>query len=201
MKKSKIALGLALSFSAMAPYSMAQEAVATPVGVPAASIPKMGPITVTVDLLGGQTIHGTLTEVTMLPIKTAFGEASVPLVEVAGVRLASAEENSTTVIMKNGDSITGATDLKVISVDTEWGSAKINGSSVKSILLLPDLKWNATIGLNGKRWSLVDAKAAPPTGNIGNIIQGQPGQPGTVVNRPGTTTTSGLPSGARIIPN
>ncbi len=49
--------------------------------------------------MGGQKITGTLTEVTMLPIRTAFGEASVPLAEVAGVKLATAEEPSTTVIM------------------------------------------------------------------------------------------------------
>jgi hypothetical protein len=197
MKISKLALCGALLMSA-ASNAYSQEAVATAVGVPAASIPKMGPITVTVDLIGGQSISGTLTEATMLPIKTAFGEASVPWGEIAGVRLAAADDSSTTIIMKNGDSITGATDLKVLSIDTEWGSAKINGSSVKSILLLPDLKWNATIGLNGKRWSLVDGRNTPPTAST----TGQPQGSTSSNTRPGTTTNSGqLPSGARILPN
>ena len=117
-----------------------KEATATAVKSPAASIPKPGPLTVTVEMIGGQKISGTLTEVTMLPIRTGFGAVEVPLAQVAGVKLASAEDPSTTVIMKDGDSITGATDLKSILVDTEWGSAKINGSAITSMLLLPDLK-------------------------------------------------------------
>jgi hypothetical protein len=168
-----------------------KEATATAVAVPAS--PKMGPITVTVDLIGGQKISGTLTEVTQIPIRTAFGEASVPLAEVAGVKLATAEDTSTTIIMKNGDSITGATDLKVLQVDTEWGSAKINGSSVTSILLLPDLKWNATIGLNGRRWSLVDSKAPTSAGN--SLLPSNP----TSSQKPGSTTSQPIPNGARII--
>lgn len=157
-------LGLAL-VSSVACFAQDQEATATAtataVSVPAANVAKVGQLTVSVDLLGGTKIVGTLTDVAQLPIKTAFGEANVPMSEVAGVKLASADDPSTTVIMKNGDSITGATDLKLVTVDTEWGTAKINGSNITSLLLLPDLKWNATMGLNGKRWSLVDSKAVP----------------------------------------
>jgi hypothetical protein len=197
MKFKNVSLAFALLIASSTTFVAAQEkeATAKAVGVPAATIGKMNPITVTVELIGGQKINGTLTEVTMLPIRAAFGEASVPLSEVAGVKLASAEDSSTTIIMKNGDSITGATDLKVLAVDTEWGSAKINGSSVTSILLLPDLKWNATVGLNGRRWSLVDGKASgSPTGPSGTTIV-----PGTTVTRPGTTTTT--PGTSRVVPN
>ena len=164
-----------------------KEAIATAVKSPAASIPKSGPLTVTVEMIGGQKISGTLTEVTMLPIRTGFGAVEVPLAQVAGVKLASAEDPSTTVIMKDGDSITGATDLKSILVDTEWGSAKINGSAITSMLLLPDLKWTASIGLSGKRWSLVDSKAAPQPGQFpptGLLPAGA--RPGTVLPSSGT---------------
>jgi hypothetical protein len=168
---------------AMATFVRAQEPEATsvPVRVPAASVSKMGPLTVTVELMGGQKITGTLTDVAELPIKAAFGSASVPLSEVAGVKMAAADDSSTTVIMKNGDSITGATDLKIVTVDTEWGTAKINGSSIISLLLLPDLKWNATMGLNGRRWSLVDSKAGTPQGTPQPV-------PGASTPRTGTTT-------------
>lgn len=153
--------GLALLTSATC-FAQDREATATAVAVPAANVSKVSQLTVSVDLIGGTKIVGTLTDVAQLPIKTAFGEANVPMSEVAGVKMASAEDPSTTVIMKNGDSITGATDLKLVTVETEWGTAKINGSNITSLLLLPDLKWNATMGLNGKRWSLVDSKAASP---------------------------------------
>ncbi len=196
MKMSRLFfLGTLVFIGANASILVAQdnEATATVVRTPAASVTKMAPLTVTVELMGGQKITGTLTEVTMLPIRTAFGEASVPLSEVAGVKLATAEDTSTTVIMKNGDSITGATDLKTVSVDTEWGSAKINGSSITSLLLLPDLKWNASIGLSGKRWSLVDGK------NLTSVQPGQPGQPGQSVF-PGVPSNRVVPSGtSRVV--
>ncbi len=174
---------------------VAQEATATatPVRVPAASIPKMGPLTVTVEMLGGQKIIGTWTDITELPFRGAVGEVKVLLSQVAGIKLASADDPSTTIVFKNGDSITGATDLQSVSVDTEWGSAKINGSSITSLVLLPDLKWNAAAGLNGKRWSLVDSKNAP-----GGAI------PGSTSLLPGATPprSSTQPSATRTsIPN
>ena len=169
-----------------------KEATATAVRAPAASVSKMGPLTVTVEMLGGQKITGTLTEITDLPFRGSVGEVKVILSQVAGIKMASADDPSTTIIFKNGDSVTGATDLKTVSVDTEWGSAKINGSSITSLMLLPDLKWNASIGLNGKRWSLVDGK---------NIPSGQPGQlnPSSVV-QPGTRTTT-QPTSRVVSPN
>ncbi len=188
------------AFSANVSLLVAQdkEATATAVRAPAASVPKMGPLTVTVELIGGQKVTGTLTEITDLPFRGAVGDVKVMLSEVAGVKMASADDPSTTIIFKNGDSVTGATDLKTVSVDTEWGSAKINGSSITSLLLLPDLKWNASIGLNGKRWSLVDGKNTP-SGQPGQIINGQ-FVPSTT-GQPGTRTTTSQPTSRVVSPN
>jgi len=166
-KSSLFLLGTLIGWASIGSMVSAQEATATVVRVPAATATKMGPLTVTVELIGGQKITGALTDSTKLPIRTVFGEAEPDYSEIAGVKLASAEDTSTTVIFKNGDSVTGATDLKTVSVDTEWGSAKINGSSIASILFLPDMKWTSSMGMSGKRWSLVDSKSMP----------GPPGQP------------------------
>ena len=141
---------------------------AAPVPPSAASIKpaKSGPITVTVDLINGQRITGSLTDLGAIPVRASWGPAEIPIPEVAGVKFATSDDPTTTIIMNNGDSITVATDLKSVSVDTEWGQAKVNGSAMLSMLFIPDLKWTASMGLNGKRWSLVDAKAStPPTGS------------------------------------
>lgn len=161
------------------PQATPADALSTTSASPLKPATKLSPITVTVDLIGGAKMTGAVTDVTSLPIRTAFGEASVPIAEVAGVRFASSEDASTTIILKNGDSITGATDLKLLTVETEWGTAKINGSAIGSILLIPDLKWTASIGLNGRRWSLVDSKTAtPPAGLSNSGTQAQPLSPG-----------------------
>ncbi len=143
----------------------------TKVSVPTAptALPKTaksGPVTVTVDLINGQRIIGSLTDLGAIPVRASWGPAEIPIPEVAGVKFATSDDPTTTIIMNNGDSITVATDLKNVTVDTEWGQAKINGSAILSMLFIPDLKWTASMGLNGKRWSLVDAKATtPPTGS------------------------------------
>ena len=179
-------------------FAQDKEATATAVRAPAASVPKMGPLTVTVELIGGQKITGALTEITDLPFRGAVGDVKVMLSEVAGVKMASADDPSTTIIFKNGDSVTGATDLQTVSVDTEWGSAKINGSSITSLLLLPDLKWNASIGLNGKRWSLVDGKITA-SGQPGQIANGQVVPSAT--GQPGTRNTTNPPTSRVVSPN
>jgi len=92
----------------------------------------------------------------------SFGTASIPLSEVAGVRFASANDATTTVVMLNGDSITGATDIKLITVETERGTASVNGPSVASIMFVPGSQWNPQSGLSGKRWSLSDVETGEP---------------------------------------
>ncbi|MDA8743016.1 hypothetical protein N9N28_00155 [Rubripirellula amarantea] len=125
---------------------------------PSAKAPAVRPLSVAVDLLSKTRLEGTLTDTTTLEMQTSFGGASIPLSEVAGIRFASAENASTTVVMLNGDSITGATDVKLVTVDTEWGTATINGSNIASIMFVPGLDWNPASGLNGKRWNLVNQK-------------------------------------------
>ncbi|MFO1065943.1 MAG: hypothetical protein U0892_18935 [Pirellulales bacterium] len=119
------------------------------------------PLTVSVLLLRDTVITGVLTDSTQLMLKTAFGEASIPLTEVAGVRFPSAQDTSTTVVMLNGDSITGASDVKAVTVETEWGTAKINGQNIASMQFVPGLEWQNVNGLNGQRWTLVEPKLKP----------------------------------------
>ena len=187
MKNSALFLfGLAAAFGASCSTLSAQEATATAVRVPANASTKIGP-TVTVDMLGGQKIIGTWTDINELPFRGAVGDVKVQLSQVAGIKLASPDDPSTTIIYKNGDSITGATELQSVSVDTEWGSAKINASSIISLVLLPDLKWNAAIGLNGKRWSLVDSKSQQ-----GSVVPQGSSQP-TNASQPRTIVAPNTP--------
>jgi hypothetical protein len=154
----------------------------------AQSKPTVRPITVSVSLVDDTTtITGTLTETTSLSIKTAFGIAELPLNEVAGVRFPRGDDTSTTVVMLNGDSITGATDLKFATVETSWGSAKINGQSIASMMMVPGLAWQSVDVLGSKRWQLIEApRSTNQPGKLGNTQLGQPSS-GTVL--PGTSSS------------
>lgn len=157
-----------------------------PKGKPARANAQVRPLSVTVDLLNTTKISGTLSDLTSLDMQTSFGNANIPLSEVAGIRFASADDATTTVVMLNGDSITGATDVKLVTVETEWGVATINGQSVQSIMFVPSVVWNPLSGLNGKRWSLVNEKqaAAPKP-----VAPNQPTQGGYPVRSSNGVTT------------
>ncbi len=142
-----------------------EEAVAEAVAEPASSsrsTPNVRPLTVTTGLTDETQITGTLLDTNSIAVKTAFGEAAIPLSEVAGIRFPSAEDTSTTIVMLNGDSITGATDVKFVNVETSWGNAKINGPAVSTMLFVPGLQWQNKESLGGKRWTLAENKPTPP---------------------------------------
>ena len=153
-----------------------------------ASKPKPRPLTVAAGLIDNSVITGTLIDSTAVGIKTAFGEASIPLSEVAGIRFPVGEDSSTTVVMLNGDSITGATDLKFANVETTWGSAKINGQNIATMLFVPGLRWESTDGLGGKRWTLIEETApvrneVQPASGVRRNPTVQGSQPPIIYNR------------------
>jgi hypothetical protein len=137
---------------------VASPAVAEPLAM-AQPERKLRPLTVTVGLTDDTQLTGTLLETSEVSIKTAFGEAAIPLSEVAGIRFPAADDSSTTVVMLNGDSITGATELKFVGIETAWGSAKVNGQSIGTLLFVPGLQWTATTSIGGKRWSLIETNS------------------------------------------
>ena len=151
---------------------------------------KLQPQSVTIALLDGMKLSGELTEVDQWNMKTSFGTTNLPLSTVAGMRMAQEGNAMTTVVLHNGDNLTGAVQLDQVVIQTEWGRAEINGNHVASILFTPGLKWASETGLNGMRWKLVadePPRAVP-------AVPGQPGQPGQP-GRPGIPP--GVPPGVR----
>ena len=138
---------------------------------------KLQPQSVTITLLDGMKLNGELTEVDQWSMKTSFGTTNLPLSTVAGMKMAHEGDSMTTVVLHNGDNLTGAVQLDLVVIQTEWGRAEINGNHVASILFTPGLKWSSETGLNGMRWKLVTdepPKTAPAPGTPG--AQPVPGQ-------------------------
>jgi hypothetical protein len=157
-------LGLVCVGTVRAQEQPIAETIAESVEVPGTPIenikPNTRPLTVVAELSGGNRLSGTLVNSDQLSMKTSFGEAAIPLSEVAGLRLASGDDVSTTVVMLNGDSITGAVDLKQITIETDWGTANVKGSAILSLLFVPNVQWQASSNLSGRRWTLIDSKPA-----------------------------------------
>ena len=135
------------------------------------------PLSVTLQLnVGNAELRGTLLSSPDFSMKTAFGELMVPMSQVAGVKMASEGNTTTTVVMHNGDSVTGAWDLDRLELQTEWGTATVDGTAINSILFVPDMAWVSERGLAGTRWELLSKPKAeettPPPGTLksGDIV-------------------------------
>jgi sRNA-binding regulator protein Hfq len=205
-----IGLKLVLFFLAGVIYAQEAPSPAVPTAVPveARAVPaasttvtrtststisrKLQPQSVTIALLDGTKLAGELTEVDQWSMKTSFGTTNLPLSTIAGMRMAQEGNAITTVVLHNGDNLTGAVQLDQVVIQTEWGRAEVNGNHVASILFTPGLKWMSETGLNGMRWKLVTDQP-PPAVPAAPGVPGQPGRPGTVVNQP----RPGLPPGYR----
>lgn len=123
-------------------------------------------LNVIAELHEGTKLTGTLTDLKELVLRTSFGETNIPLSEVAGIRFAPADSESTTVVMLNGDSITGATEVELMTVATQWGIAEIKGDNIASVMFVTGLAWESQVGLTGDRWNLKNVvKPAAPKAN------------------------------------
>jgi hypothetical protein len=153
--------------------------------------PKLQPHSVTISLIDGMKLTGELTEVDQWTMKTSFGTTNLPLSTVAGIRMAHEGNAVTTVVLHNGDTITGAIQLDLVVLQTDWGRAEVLGNHIASVLFTPGLKWTSESGLNGTRWRLAADTPAPPTApgqpgaRPGVPGQPQPGQPQPGQPRPG----------------
>jgi len=117
------------------------------------------PLVATVQLSAGSTsLRGQLLSIPQISVTTSFGEIDVPLSEVAGIKLASEGNPTTTVVLHNGDSITGACDISGLELKTEWGIAKIQNVGITSILFIEGVSWVADDGLGGTRWLLMEKR-------------------------------------------
>jgi hypothetical protein len=122
----------------------------------ATGTPAVAALVATLQLNAGNTqLRGQLLSEAQIFMKTSFGDATVPLSEVAGIKLASQENPATTVILHNGDSITGACDLERVDLQTEWGRAEVQRTAINSILFVENVSWVSEKGLNGTRWDLL----------------------------------------------
>jgi hypothetical protein len=118
------------------------------------------PLIVTVQLLGSNApLRGELISTPQLSVTTSFGDVSVPLSEVAGIKVASANNPTTTIVLHNGDSITGACEVGRIDLKTEWGRAEVQGTSINTILFVEGVSWIADEALGGKRWQLIEKRS------------------------------------------
>lgn len=120
---------------------------------------------VKVELKGGMTLEGSPVDVDALKMASLFGEATIPLHTIAGIRFAQKPTEQSTVVLLNGDALTGEVNLTELKCVAEWGTAAVNVSHIVSVVFRPDLTWSSVPTPNGDRWQLKKTTGTNANGN------------------------------------
>jgi len=69
-----------------------------------------------------------------IKFKAEFGEVSIPMAKVAGIKLHVNADDAAVIALKNGDLVTGEIELETISLKTTWGKAHVKLEQIETIL-------------------------------------------------------------------
>ncbi len=95
-------------------------------------------------------------------LTTAIGELTIPVKEVAGIKLHTTSDDKAVVVLNNGDSITGVPDLSGVELITDWGKAEIDPEFIESITSTAGAKFRQQSSDFGVRWTLDTGKSLAP---------------------------------------
>jgi hypothetical protein len=123
----------------------------------------------------GLELEGTPSDLETIKMNSLFGEASIPLHTIAGIRFAQDPGEQTTVVLLNGDALTGEITLADVKFVSEWGEAKVNVAHLASIVFHPDFTWSAVNTPTGKRWQLTRVQTGQQINNSpGRVLMSRP---------------------------
>jgi hypothetical protein len=113
-----------------------------------------------VSLDDNETLRGEINGLDAFKIKCGFGEITVPLDQVSGIRFHTDPSDSAVVVLKNGDSLTGIPIVDAIKITTFWGHAEVVPEHMQSITTRENASFAQETTDFGTRWEL---RAAIPT--------------------------------------
>lgn len=122
---------------------------------------------VKIQLKEGMTLEGSPVDVESLKMASLFGEAVIPLHTIAGIRFSQKPTEQSTVVLLNGDALTGEVNITELKCVAEWGTAAVNVSHIVSVVFRPDLTWSSVPTPNGDRWQLKKTTGTVVNGNSG----------------------------------
>ena len=81
----------------------------------------------------GTELSGQIIGITEFKVTTGFGEVSIPVEKVEGIKMDSDGKGSAVIAFTNGDMVTGKIDMSDLQLKTNWGKAHINSAAIDSI--------------------------------------------------------------------
>ncbi|HUE69566.1 MAG TPA: hypothetical protein VMP01_01650 [Pirellulaceae bacterium] len=120
----------------------------------------------TAELRNGLKLDGQLSA-GAIPGQFMFGAITLPIHTIRGLRLSDevttdeggqSHPTNATIILENGDSLTGVLRLDSIRLQTEWGEAVVKLTHLRSVILTTE---NATWQEHEGRWRLAPVESTP----------------------------------------
>lgn len=137
----------------------------------------------------GLDLKGTPLELESIKMTSIIGEIDIPLHTIAGVKFPEKTGEPHTVVLHNGDSLTGDVQLNAVKIVSAWGEASVNSSELTHLVFGDDLRWTKDTSSNNGRWRLSRVTTPPP------------GTRSTSAARPTTTSQTQGAAPARVFRN
>ncbi len=113
-------------------------------------------------------LSGTPIELAEIKVTTSFGDVSIPLAKIEGIKMHVDAEDSAVIAFKNGDLVTGKIVLETVNLKTSWGTAKINTSQIDTVMSSRNARFFADNSGGTKGWRFTNSAAAPATPTLLN---------------------------------
>lgn len=80
-------------------------------------------------------LTGTPIELTELKVTTSFGEVTIPMAKIDGIKMHATDDDAAVIAFKNGDLVTGKIGIDKVSIKTEWGKAHIKIDQIDQLVV------------------------------------------------------------------
>jgi hypothetical protein len=118
---------------------------------------KAGPTSevVKLSLKNGLEFTGNRIDLDSITVNSLFGHTTIPIDVIAGIRFAQGDQERTTIVLHNGDTLTGEIDPTSFSFVSNWGESTIDMHQVVWVVFRPGLSWSTISTPAGTRWTLI----------------------------------------------
>ena len=106
-----------------------------------------------IDLDQNQEIEGIAVDIQKLKITTGFGDVSVPLDKIDGIRLNAMDDGTAVIAFKNGDILTGVVHLNDLKIKTGWGFGTINIAYIDQISVTKGASFSSSTAGGKRTWA------------------------------------------------
>ena len=107
-------------------------------------------------------LSGTAIELDEISFKAEFGQVSIPMVKIAGIKLHVNADDDAVIALKNGDLVTGSIGITKVSLKTSWGRAHVKLDQIETILADSKSRFFAEDRSGKKSWRFSNGEVVAP---------------------------------------